>query len=112
VEITLEKVGDITVVTPLVDALDASNSKQFSQKVTDQVAPGDKVILELGRVRFVDSAGCGALITCIRHLRSGGGDLKLCGITKQVRMLFELVRLHNLLDILNTRDEALKAFQV
>jgi anti-sigma B factor antagonist len=112
VEITLEKVGDVTVVTPRVEALDASNSKQFSQKVTEQVAPGDKVVLELSRVRFVDSAGCGALITCIRHLRSGGGDLKLCGITKQVRMLFELVRLHNLLDILNTREEAVKTFQV
>jgi anti-sigma B factor antagonist len=112
VEISVEKVEDITVLTPLVDALDASNSKQFSQQVAGQVAPGGKVVLELGRVRFVDSAGCGALITCIRHLRSGNGDLKLCGITKQVRMLFELVRLHKLLDILNTREEAVKAYKV
>jgi anti-anti-sigma factor len=112
VEITVEKVGDVTVLTPLVDALDASNSKQFSRTVTGLVAASAKVVLKLSQVRFVDSAGCGALITCIRHLRSGGGDLKLCAINKPVRMLFELVKLHNLLDILNTSEEAVKAFQV
>lgn len=111
-EVTRENVGEVIVLTPQADALDAYNSKKFSGAVTGLVAPGDKLVLDLGRVKFVDSAGCGALITCIRHLRGGGGDLKLCAINKQVRMLFELVRLHNLLDILNTREEAVKAFQV
>jgi anti-sigma B factor antagonist len=110
VEITAETVGAVTVLTPRVDALDATNSKVFSKQVTALAPPGARVALDLGPVKFVDSAGCGALITCIRHLRSGGGELKLFGVTKQVRMLFELVRLHNLLDILNTRDEALRAF--
>jgi anti-sigma B factor antagonist len=111
VEITAETVGDVTVLTPRVDALDANNSRFFSRQVAGLVAPGAKAAIDLGQVKFIDSAGCGAIITCIRHVRSGGGELKLFGVTKPVRMLFELVRLHNLLDILNTRDEAVRAFQ-
>ena len=111
-DITLEKEGDITVLSPQVDHVGADNSKPFSRTFTALVAPGARVVLDLSPVKYFDSAGCGALITCIRHLRSGGGDLKLCGLTTPVRVLFELVRLHNLLDILNTRAEAVRAFQV
>jgi anti-sigma B factor antagonist len=111
VDITLEKTGDVTVLSPQVDHLGADNCKRFGRAFTASVTPGARVVLDLSRVQYFDSAGCGALITCIRHLRSGGGDLKLCGLTTQVRVLFELVRLHNLLDILNTREEAVRAFQ-
>jgi anti-sigma B factor antagonist len=33
-------------------------------------------------------------------------------VTKPVRALFELVRMHRVFDIYNTREEALKAYQV
>jgi anti-sigma B factor antagonist len=39
-----------------------------------------------------------------------GGDLKLCGMSKQVRGVFELVRLHRIFDILGTTEEAVRAF--
>ena len=38
------------------------------------------------------------------------GDLKLCGMSKQVRALFELVRMHRIFDIYGTREEAVHAF--
>jgi anti-sigma B factor antagonist len=62
-------------------------------------------------VQFVDSAGIGAIISCLKTLSANGGDLKLCNVAKPVRGLFELVRLHRLLDILNTKEEAVRAFQ-
>jgi len=65
----------------------------------------------LGRLRFVDSSGLGAFISCLRKLNAKGGDLKLCGMSKQVRAVFELVRMHRIFDIFGTRDEALRAFQ-
>src|SRR5439155_287072 len=47
----------------------------------------------------------------IKQVRGNGGDLKLCNITKFVRSTFNLMRFHRLCDLLDTREEAVKAFQ-
>ncbi len=108
-ETTRETVGDVTVLTPREDYLDGSNSRAFAGHLTGLVTPGAKVVLDLSRVGYIDSTGCGALLTILRHVRSGGGELVLCSPTKPVRMILELVRFHGLVDIFNTREEALRA---
>jgi anti-sigma B factor antagonist len=40
-----------------------------------------------------------------------GGDVKLCGMSKQVRAVFELTRMHRIFDIFGTREEAVDAFK-
>jgi anti-sigma B factor antagonist len=110
VQATLEQPGNVTVVVLDEDYLDASNSKEFKQNMQRHLEPGSKLVLDLSAVRFVDSSGCGAILTCMRQLTTAGGDFKLCGISKQVRALFELVRMHRVMDIFNTREEAVRAF--
>jgi anti-sigma B factor antagonist len=70
-----------------------------------------KLVLDLSRVQFVDSRGCGAILSCLKHVSEAGGDLKLCQVARAVRMVFELIRLHRICEIVGTRDDALKAFQ-
>ena len=72
----------------------------------------DKLVLDLARLRFVDSSGLGAFISCLRKLNAKGGDLKLCGLSKQVRAAFELVRMHRVFDIHATSEDAVRAFAV
>ena len=69
------------------------------------------MVLDLSRLRFVDSSGMGAMLSCLRQLSAKGGDLKLCGMSKQVRGLFELVRMHRIFEIYGTREEAVHAFE-
>lgn len=110
-ELTREKVGDISVVSVQGEHLDASNTKDFKRDVTALVEPNAKVVMDLAQVTFVDSSGCGAILSFLRQLKSAGGDLKLCAVTKPVRSLFELVRMHRVFDIFNTKEEAVKAYQ-
>jgi anti-sigma B factor antagonist len=93
----------------LAEYLDASNTPEFKYQMEAVVEPHAKVVLDLSQVLFVDSVGCGGILSCLRKLNTVGGELKLCGITKPVRMLFELIRLHLVLDIFNTREEAIRA---
>jgi anti-sigma B factor antagonist len=51
------------------------------------------------------------MLSCLRQLSGKGGDLKLCSMSRQVRALFELVRMHRIFDIYATKEEAVKAFQ-
>jgi anti-sigma B factor antagonist len=59
----------------------------------------------------VDSSALGAILTCLRRLKEAGGDLKICGLSKSVRIIFELVRFHKIMDIYGTQEEAVNAFQ-
>lgn len=108
--LVVEKSGEVSIVVLPDEYLDASNSTDFKDSIADLLDGKGKVVLDMSAVEFVDSSGCGAILSCLRKLNSNGGDLKLCCVTKPVRTLFELVRMHRVFDILNTRDEAVKAF--
>ena len=110
-ELTIDKVGDVAAVAVPVDELDASNASELKRDIGPLLQANTKVVLDLTRVRFMDSSGLGAMLSCLRQLTAKKGDLKLCGMSKQVRGAFELVRLHRIFDIYGTRSEAVLAFQ-
>jgi anti-sigma B factor antagonist len=50
------------------------------------------------------------VISCLRKLNARGGDLKLSGMSTDVRGVFELVRMHRVFDIFPTAGDAVRAF--
>jgi anti-sigma B factor antagonist len=106
-----KNLDDVVVVEVPGPSLDASNSKDFKNEVAPILESSRKVIFNLEHLGFVDSSGLGSVLSCLRQLNSVGGDLKLCGMTKPVRTLFELVRMHRIFDIHNTCEEAVAAFK-
>jgi anti-sigma B factor antagonist len=109
-ELMVEKAGDVAVVTPIVDELDAGNVAEFKREMAPLVEAESRVVLDLAGLRFVDSSGLGAFLSILRKLNAKRGDLKLCRVTDQVRTVLELVRLHRVLDVHATREAALSAF--
>ena len=108
--IAFDKMGDVTVAVLPMEELDASNSTQFKGEVAPLLEATTKLVFDLSRLRFVDSSGLGAFISCLRKQNAKGGDVKLCGMSKQVRGVFELVRMHRIFDIYGTKEEAVHAF--
>ena len=109
-ELATETIGDVTVVVLPGDQLDAGNAKEFKRDIAPLLEPCGKVVFDLCELRFVDSSGLGAILSCLRQLNAKGGDLKLCAMSKPVRALFELVRMHKIFDIYVTKQDALRAF--
>jgi anti-sigma B factor antagonist len=110
-QLVVEKVGDVAIAGLPVEELDASNAGEFKRDMAPLLDANPRLVLDLSRLRFVDSSGLGAFISCLRKLNAKGGDLKLCGMSKQVRAVFELVRMHRVFDILGTKDDAVRAFE-
>jgi len=110
-EPTIDEVNGIIIITLPGESLDASNAKDLKQNLEPILTQNNKVIFDLSELRFVDSSGLGAILSSLRQLNNSGGDLKLSGITKQVRVLFELVRMSKIFDIFDTKEEALSAFE-
>jgi anti-sigma B factor antagonist len=110
-DIAVEKFGAVTIATLHRDELDASNVNDFKRDVAPMLAENSNVILDLSHLRFIDSSGLGAMLSCLRQLNAKGAELKLCGMSKAVRGVFELVRMHRIFDIYDTREQAVSAFQ-
>jgi anti-sigma B factor antagonist len=110
-DIAVENFGAVTIATLHGDELDASNVQDFKRDVAPVLAENRNVILDLSHLRFIDSSGLGAMLSCLRQLNATGAELKLCGMAKAVRAVFELVRMHRIFDIYDTREQAVSAFQ-
>jgi anti-sigma B factor antagonist len=105
-----KKFNDVAVVTLSGDLLDASIVGEFKREMTPVLQTEYRVVLDLNNIQFVDSSGVGAILSCLRTLNAEGGELKICSLTKPVRALFELVRMHKIFDIFETRELAVESF--
>jgi anti-sigma B factor antagonist len=110
-DIQVETEGDVVVATVQGQALDADCAQEFRDKMGRVAAAHTRVLLDLHDVGFVDSSGLGAILSAIRQLGAKGGGLKICAPSKPVLALFELVRFHRVVDILNSRAEGVNAFR-
>jgi anti-sigma B factor antagonist len=109
-QLAVDTIGNVAVATIGVEELDGTNAEEFKRDIAPVLAMHSNLVLDLSRLRFVDSAGLGALISCLRKLNARRGDLKLAGMSTAVRGVFELVRMDRVFDILPTSEDAVRAF--
>jgi anti-sigma B factor antagonist len=109
-DLRVERAGNVAVVVVPVQELDSGNSEEFKRALAPVLEADTKVLIDLSGVRFIDSSGLGCFLSCLRKLNAGGGRLELCGLSKQVRTVIELVGMHRILDVFATREEAVSAF--
>lgn len=105
-----KELTEVTVVAVPGPRLDSSNTKKFKSATMPVVEGSTRLIVDMSAVQFVDSSGLGTILSFLRQVTAKGGDLKVCGLSKAVRALFELVRMHKVIEIYNTKEEALAAF--
>jgi anti-sigma B factor antagonist len=110
-KLLVEKLDDVAVVALQGETLDASNADDFRRDLDPVLSGARKVVLDMSKVTFLDSRGCGAILSCLKHVTEAGGDLKLCRVTKPARIIFDLIRLHRICEIVDTKEQAIAAFK-
>ena len=106
----VEMSGEVAVVVLSEPSLDADNAQDFKDKIASTLKENPKVAFDLAAVKFLDSSGLGVLLSCLRTLKAEFGELKLIRLTKEVRDLFDRMRLLQLFEVFDTRQEALSSF--
>ena len=72
-------------VLVLNDRIDAASAIQFKEQMRDLTqSAGPRVVLDLGRVQFLDSSGLGAIVA-VRKLLAPDRVLELSSLTPTVR---------------------------
>ena len=79
--------------------------------VKDLVAKGQKhILLNLGEVNYIDSAGVGELVSAFTSVRNQGGELKLLNLTKKVHDLLQITKLYTVFDVKDDEASAISSF--
>jgi anti-sigma B factor antagonist len=79
-----------------------------------QKAMGDgryRIVVSGAGLRYVASAGLGALMGVIEEVRTNGGDIRLADLNDTVRNIFEMLGFHHLYRIFPSEQEAVLSFR-
>lgn len=99
----------VLIVRPKDSRIDAAVANQFRNEMIDRINQGNScIILDLSNVDFIDSSGLGAIVSSFKTL-GNKGTLALCNTQAPVDSLFKLTRIHKVLPIYDTQEEALRA---
>jgi anti-sigma B factor antagonist len=93
--------------------IDTTTSSELERSLDSLLKQGRFfLIVDLGNVDYISSAGWGIFISEIKSIRENGGDLKLVRMVPDVYEIFELLEFHHILDVYDTVDEAINKFEV
>jgi len=70
-----------------------------------------QVVVDMGGVKWINSAGLGSLIAGLTTLRNAGGDLRLANIADKVESLFMITQLVKVFKTYESVDRAVASFK-
>lgn len=102
-----ETINDIVVLAPN-GRLDSASSPQLGGRLNTLAAvPQGRLVLDLGQVDFVSSAGLRVILAAAKQVRAASGKLVVCAVQPPVREVLDISGFSTLLTILPGRDGAL-----
>jgi anti-sigma B factor antagonist len=98
-ELSVHDNHGVTVVM-VSGEMDARSSIQLGEELDHLLTEGSrKLVIDLGKVGFVNSSGLAMLVHCYKLARSNCGDVSLAALQPSVRQVFQLSRLDRVFDL-------------
>ncbi|HEY8313329.1 MAG TPA: STAS domain-containing protein [Candidatus Baltobacteraceae bacterium] len=104
-----EAQGDSYVVD-LNGEIDVYTSPKVKDAIGDLIDKGHyNLIINLEKVRYIDSTGLGVLIGGLKRVREHGGTVNLVCTNPQIKKIFDITGLVKIFGIYDDEDAAMKA---
>ena len=105
------KVGDVVVWVP-EGRVDASSAPDLEKAMMASIGDGAReVVLDLGRTRYMSSAGLRVVLVVARAMQAQGGRFSVCSLNDEVKELFEVSGFSLIVKIEADRDAAVATVQ-
>jgi anti-sigma B factor antagonist len=69
-----------------------------------------KIVLNMGQVSYIDSAGLGALVAAYTSAKNQGAQLKLVNLGSKFREVLQVTKLLTVFDVYDTESAAIASF--
>ena len=105
-------VGDVIIVDVSGKiTLGEGGDIALKDKMRSLIQQGNKkLLLNLGDVSYVDSAGLGEIVQAYATVNKDGGKLKLLNTTKRIKDLLSITKLLTVFECHDNENEAVKSF--
>jgi anti-sigma B factor antagonist len=113
IQVSVEKAGfnNSIAIIKVGGYIDTTTSAELEHSLDALLKAGTyNIIIDLGNVDYISSAGWGIFISEIKGIREKGGDLKLVRMIPDVYEVFELLEFHYILKAFDTIEEAVADF--
>ena len=110
-KIDTRSVNGVTIVDLHGRVTIGEGSREVREKIRELLENGNKdILLNLGDVSYVDSAGIGELVSSYTTVTNQGGQFKLLHLTKKIRELLAITKLLTVFDSFDDETAAVGSF--
>jgi anti-sigma B factor antagonist len=99
--------GDVTIVEPR-GRIDSATAKEFGDRLSKLLITGrNQLVIDLHSITYLSSAGFRQLLIAKRSTQEKNGKLAVCGVSGEVKRLFDIGAFGELLPLYPTREAAI-----
>ena len=104
-------VGDVTVIQLKGKITIGEGDVKMREAIQQCLDDGKrKILIDLGKVNFMDSSGVGELVGCFQSVKNRGGEMKLLNLTKKIHDLLQITQLVTVFELYRDETEAIASF--
>jgi len=109
-EIQVTQADGVTVIEPTGE-IDSRAADQVKRTFTELIEGSrSKLLVDLTAVPYIDSTGLGVLVAAMKQARAAGGDVRLCGLQKEVLSVLVITHLTKVIAVYESRQEAISSW--
>ncbi len=111
INISERQAGDVTILDLEGKVTIGEGSVALRGAIRRLLGEGkNKILLNLGKVGYIDSSGIGELVSSFTAVNKEGGSLKLLNLTQKIQDLLAITKLLTVFDVFDEEAEALASF--
>lgn len=103
--------NDVAILTISGNMMGGPETQTLHDKVKSLIADGiHKVIVDLKKVKWLNSSGLGVLMASWGSLKNAGGDMKLANVAEKVHSILMITKLVQFFETYDSVDRAMASF--
>jgi len=108
---TRKTTGNVVIIDVDGKILLGEGDVEIKEIVDDLLAQGErKILLNMTKVPYIDSAGLGEMIRCFTAIRKSDGHFKLLSPNPRIKDLLNITKLLNVFDCYDNESDAIESF--
>lgn len=109
--IKVSHVGHVTVMELNGKLMGGDETKEVRDEIEKQVKAGNtKFVFDLGNIKWMNSSGLGAIVSCHNVVKEAGGSLKLARVEQKIESLLVVTHLIKVFECHKTVESAINTF--
>ena len=110
-EFQIKEQKDVVIIELIGDMVGGPDAVRLTEKLHELVGQKKvRIVVNLCRIKWMNSSGLGILIGGLNTVRNNEGDLKLCCLSEKTRHLLKITQLDRVFEIFDQEEEAIEKY--